>query len=201
MHFNWYGYSSCKLQEGGVTVVIDPFKEGSAKSPRMAADLLLLSQPDFEEAASSVSGDKFLIKGPGEYEVKGIFVTGLPINGQTLFYIDVFGLKVVHLGRMNKSDLTDKQLEMVENCDVLIIPVGGHDTLNEKSAAALVNRIEPKIIVPICHHVAALKDKYDPIDKFKKEVGMNGETVDKLSIKVKDIPQEESKLYIVEASV
>ena len=126
MHIYWYGQTSIKIQDNGVTIAIDPYKEAAIRSPRMAADILLLTSDKLKSAASAISGDKFTIDSPGEYEAKGIFINGVSNNGsgQTFFFLDINGLTVGHLGNISKGELSSKQLEMFENVDILLMPVG-----------------------------------------------------------------------------
>jgi len=199
MNLYWYGQTCVKIQEGGITIAIDPYKSASLSSPRMGADMVLLTSTDLSLAYSSVSGDKFLIDSPGEYEVKGIFVNGMSSNGtngngQTFYLLEVGGITIGHLGKIKKGELSDKQLEMFESVDILLIPVG----LDAKLAAGLVNQIEPKIIIPIYYSIPKLKEKLDSLDNFKKQLGVKSEVVDKLSIKLKDIPQDDMKMIILE---
>jgi L-ascorbate metabolism protein UlaG (beta-lactamase superfamily) len=195
MHINWYGQTCIKIQDNGTTIAIDPYKEAAIKSPRMAADILLLTSDKLKSAASSISGDKFVIDSPGEYEAKGIFINGVSSNGngQTFYFMDINGITVGHLGNTTKAELTDKQLEMFENVDVLLVPVGE----DAKSVAKLVNQIEPKIVIPIFYKIPKVKEKLDTLDNFKKQIGIKDETVDKLTVKKKDIPQEEMNMIIL----
>ena len=195
MHIYWYGQTSVKIQDNGTTIVIDPYKEVNIKSPRMAADVLLLTSDKLKAAASSISGDKFVVSSPGEYEAEGIFINGVSSigNGETFYYMDVNGITVGHLGNTTKAQLSGKQLEMFENVDILFIPVGE----DAKAAAKLVNQIEPKIVIPIFYKIPKIKTKLDTLENFKKQIGVKEETVDKLVIKKKDIPQEEMRMIIL----
>ncbi|MFW0838050.1 MAG: MBL fold metallo-hydrolase [Candidatus Komeilibacteria bacterium] len=207
MHVQWFGNTCLKIQSNGATVVIDPYKIGNLKSPRMAADVLLLTSQDFFGASSSVSGDKFLIDSPGEYEVKNIMITALSSNGngdtkaQTFYYLDLHGISVAHLGRAQKGQLSDKQLEMLENVDLLFVPVGGSNAVDAKGAAQLVSQIDPKIVVPIYYSTTKLKMKLDSLDKFIKEMSVKSESTDKISLKAKDLPVDDMKMIILQPSV
>jgi len=194
MNINWYGQTCIKIQDNGTTIAIDPFKEASLKSPRMAADILLLTSDKLKTASSSVSGEKFTIDSPGEYEVKGIFISGVANNGNTLYFLDVNGITVGHLGNSGKAELSTKQLEMFENVDILLIPVGE----DAKISAKLVNQIEPKIVIPIFYKIPKIKDKLDTLENFNKQIGVKSESMDKLSIKQKDVPQEDMQMIILE---
>ncbi|MBL7022408.1 MBL fold metallo-hydrolase [Patescibacteria group bacterium] len=195
MHIYWYGQTSIKIQDNGVTIAIDPYKEAAIRSPRMAADILLLTSDKLKSAASAISGDKFTIDSPGEYEAKGIFINGVSNNGsgQTFFFLDINGLTVGHLGNISKGELSSKQLEMFENVDILLMPVGEDAKISSK----LVNQIEPKILIPMLYKIPKVKDKLDTLDNFTKQVGVKAESMDKLVIKKKDIPQEDMQMIIL----
>lgn len=195
MHIQWYGQTSIKIQDKDATIAIDPYKEASIKSPRMAADILLLTSDKLKAAASSISGDKFVIDSPGEYEAKGIFINGMSSNGndETFYYLDINGVTVAHLGNTTKAELSDKQLETFENVDILLIPIGE----DAKASAKLVNQIEPKVVIPIFYKIPKIKVKLDTLDNFKKQISVKEETVAKLSIKKKDIPQDETHMFIL----
>ncbi|MFH1667819.1 MAG: MBL fold metallo-hydrolase [Candidatus Komeilibacteria bacterium] len=200
MHLYWHGQTCMKIQDNGITIAIDPYKLKTIKSPRMAADILLLTSKDFQSAASSISGDTFMIDSPGEYEVKGIFINGIGNNGnndQVFYHLEVNGVTLAHLGRIKKGELTDKQLETIENVDILMIPVGGDDGATAKEAASLISQIEPKLVVPIYYQTAKTSGKLDKIDVFQKQMGIKAETVDKLIVKEKDIPQDEMRMIIL----
>lgn len=194
MNINWYGQTCIKIQENGTTIVIDPFKEDSLKSPRMVADILLLTTDKLKSAASSVSGEKPTIDSPGEYEMKGVFINGVASDANTLFFLDINGVTIGHLGKSNKTELSAKQLEVFENVDILFVPVGE----DAKASAKMVNQIEPKIVIPIFYKITKIKDKLDTLDNFNKQIGVKSESMDKLFIKQKDIPQEEMKMIILE---
>jgi L-ascorbate metabolism protein UlaG (beta-lactamase superfamily) len=187
-------------------VLIDPFDASTGlKIPRQNADLVLTTSNRPEHGAfESVNGDPFVIQGPGEYEAKGVFVWGhaidhgTPPRRTTLYVLESEGLTLAHLGDLSVV-LTEGQLDRLEGVDILCLPVGGHDVLDAKKAAALLSEIEPRIVIPMYYHQAGLKKDLDPVSKFAKELGLTPETVEKLKITKKDLPQEETKLVILES--
>ena len=196
----YYGLNCFRLQTNGLSLLIDPFDEKAGLTlPRMQNDILLLSHPE----GVKKSGEKtMVISGPGEYEVQGCFIYGWPVAneaiGQTLYLIEVEGIKIVYLGLLRKEKLTQEQLEKLEEADILMIPIGGGESLNSAQAATLVNDLEPKVVIPMYYQLPGLKLKLEGVEKFKKELGAKSEEVDKLKITKKELPQEEIRLTIIQ---
>lgn len=199
----YYGLNCFRLQANGLSLLIDPFDEKVGLTlPRMQNDILLLSQA---EGLAKKSGEKtMIIRGPGEYEVQGCFIYGWPVAGegvgQTLYLIEAEGIKIVYLGLLHKEKLTEEQLEKLEEADILMVPVGGGESLNSAQAATLVNDLEPRIVIPMYYQLPGLKLKLEGVEKFKKELGAKSEEVDKLKISKKELPQEEIRLTIIQPS-
>lgn len=218
MQIQWFGQACLKVQtkpgpNGEVTVVFDPFDPSmlGLKLPRLTADVLALTHdhPD-HNYVQGVGGEYFLIKGPGEYEVKQVFVYGVPgfhdasggseRGSNTMYVLEAEGMSLAHLGDIGQTELSPEQLEHLEGVDILVLPVGGVYTVNAKQAAALVSEIEPRLIIPIHYQLPGLKIKLEPVEKFVHELGLKPEIVDKLKVSAKDLPQEETKLVVLQPS-
>ena len=212
MHIYWLGEGCFKFQSGETTVVIDPYpKDIGLKPPRTKADIAIMSNPK-SNGIESVSGDYFLINGPGEYEVKGVFVYGVGLdsvsenNGKkgeettTIYRIEAENISVAHLDGLNKS-LNNRELEKLENVDVLVIPVGGGDVLVAKKAVEIINQVEPRVVIPMKYKLPKLKRKYDPVDNFLKEMHATKiKPLSKYIVKKKDLPQDKTDIILLEQS-
>ncbi len=109
---------------------------------------------------------------------------------------------ICHLGDFGQKELTTEQLEKIGMVDVLIIPVGGIYTIDAKTAIKVMSQIEPKIIIPMHYQIAKLNlpagGKLDGLDKFLKILGIKKiETLPKLSVKKKDLSEEEAKIIVL----
>jgi len=219
MQIQWYGQSCFRLQTKfnghDVVIVTDPYLNEyvGLKKPKLAADIVTLSHEHKDHAdLKSIKGttetpEPFIIKGPGEYEFKNIFTYGVPSfhdnnSGQdrgpnTIYVFYIEGIKIAHLGDLGQTELTTAQLELVEGVDILLIPVGGKYTINAAEAIKLIGQIDPRIIIPMHYKIPGLKIDLESADKFIKEMGNNAETMDKLKITKKDLPQEETRLIVL----
>ena len=179
MEISWYGMSCFRITERKLaTVVTDPFipnlKSGDHK---LRAEVVTISHDaPGHNNASAVGGVQHVLSGPGEYEIGGVFITGIATpsrNGSfnnIIYAFDYNGLTVAHLGDIGDIP-TQRQIEDLELVNILLVPVGGGSSLNAAQAAELVSMIEPNIVIPMHYQVPGLTIKLDPIDKFLKEMG------------------------------
>lgn len=202
MQLSWYGQSFFKIEGKNATVVLDPFtKDIGLKAPKSKADLVVVSH-DFKEFDRDID-DAFLINGPGEYEVKEVYAQGFKSQDKegkrnTIYALNFEDIRITFLGAFGEEELNEKQLEVIGNTDILLIPVGDKKVLGGKEAMHIVTQVEPKVIIPMFYKTNGLKTDLEGPDNFLKEVGIKPEKTDKLKITVKDMPAEESKLYILE---
>lgn len=215
MQITWHGFSCFRitetLQGHEVSIVIDPFEpQDGMKLPRnLAADVVITSHDhSLHNNVAGVAGTPFVIDGPGEYEVKDAFITGVPtyhdlVEGKekgmnTMYYVTLGDIHIVHLGDL-KHPLEERHMEEFHQVDVLFVPVGGDSVLNAKQAAEVVAQLEPRIIVPMHYRVGSAGGKSDTADAFLKVMAAGKvEPLPKLKISAKDLPQEETKVVILE---
>jgi len=213
MNITWYGQSCFKIQNKDVTLITDPFdKSVGLKPPYGSADVVTISHNHFDHNNYGVvKGDPFIIDSAGEFEVKKIIVKGIDSyhddkegkeRGRNIIYtIEVDDIRICHLGDLGQSTLINGQLEKIGQVDILFIPVGGVSTIDWKSASAIISQIEPRVIIPMHYKIPGVKGsllKLDSADNFCKDRGVSSkDTVDKFSIKKKDLPQEESKVIVM----
>ena len=199
MTLYWHGGNCVSIQNKEAELVIDPQDlEKELKLAKPAEVFLLTRLPDGQASDSKsvkipAKSSSFIINTPGEYDTKGFFVMGIgEIVDAVIYIVESEGIRVCHLPGI-KKELTDEQMEMISDVDVLLADIGNSDDSNE-IAAKVINQIEPRIVVPI---------GYDPSKKqktFLEEMGASGnEPQNKLSIKKKDLPQEETEVIILNA--
>jgi L-ascorbate metabolism protein UlaG (beta-lactamase superfamily) len=187
---HWYGHSCFRLRSGQGVVVTDPFqnREG-VKLPRLRADVVTISHPHPGHGNASLVGDSpMVIDGPGEYEVKGIFVVGVAtahdaqqgaqLGPNTAYCITLDEITVCHLGDLGHPP-SQAQIEELGSVDVLLVPVGGHTTIGAVQAADVTRMIDPAIVVPM-HYASESRPDLDTVDKFLKEMGATGHPAEEM---------------------
>lgn len=209
MIISWLGHSAFKIQDKTVTLAIDPYNKIGSNMSKFQADILLISlDQEDHNYGEAIKGEPFLIDGPGEYEIKNVFVYGVPVyhddkneaakSKMTAFVIEMEGIKVAHLSDLGQQSLTAEQLDLLEGVDVLLIPVGGNETIDANGAVKIISQIQPRIVIPMHYKISGLSNKLEGVDKFLKEFGAgSAETMEKLKISKKDLPQEITKVILL----
>jgi L-ascorbate metabolism protein UlaG (beta-lactamase superfamily) len=215
MIIQWFGHSYFRIDSKNKIIAIDPYSKLTTglKPPRFKCDILLITQqqenhnnknlasrePCYSPSAhnkSAIMGDPLTLEGSGEIETKGIFIEGITQKSNTIYLIKSEGVTLCHLGNLEKKNLKEELLEKVANVDILLVPIGGHDTINYEEAISLINQIEPKIIIPMHYALPNLKIKLDSLDKFLKAISKKPEVLDKLTIRKNNLPGE-TKLIVL----
>lgn len=131
------------------------------------------------------SGDRILIRAPGEYEVGGVEINGYPAGGEnTFFIINIDGIKVVFLGDLEEA-LSDKRIEKVDSVDVLLAPVLIKGDFSGKLILDWAKKWGVNYLVPMGY---GDENKAD-LDKFLDQVDQEGlEAIESLKVDKNDLP-------------
>jgi len=208
MEITWYGQSCFRLRDRLATVITDPYDKGIGYTlPRVRADIVTVSHdhPD-HNYVRGVKGEPKIIDSPGEYEVRGVFITGIATfhdrkkgasrGRNTVFLFDFEGLTVCHLGDLGHVP-TRSQVEALSDIDVLLIPVGSGSTINAAQAAEVISLLEPRLVIPMHYKTKVLKVKLDPVSKFLKEMGLSKlATQESLKVTKSTLPEETQVLLL-----
>ena len=199
MTISWYGEACFLLESGGVRILIEPpQKESGINSPRLKSDILIYSKSRNSEELSPNGPETgtFVIDSPGEYEIKGINVLGIADEENTLYNIEIDGIKIAHLGFLSK-DLDNGKMDLINDPDIVLVPVGNGAVLDAEKAMKLINKIEPSVAIPMLYDIKGLKIKRAPLSVFLKESEAKESSQPKLTVKKKDLTEEETKIVIL----
>lgn len=203
MHINWLGQTCVKLQtknlkDEDIVMIIDPYKPEKGDFPRnFSPDVVLYSKTAKDSV--TISDSAFVIETLGEYEVKDNMIYAIAANEQEMiFKISAEGMNIVHLGNI-KEKISEHIIEKLGTPDILFLPVGnGEKSLDPKKAREAVSILEPRIIIPIAYQCDT-DPKAMPVENFLKEIGLKPEVTEKkIIIKKKDLPQEDTKIFVLE---
>lgn len=210
MEITWYGLSCFRLVERGLaTVLTDPYdhRETSYAPLDQSADIVTFSSDAPANLnLEAIKGAPYVIRGPGEYEVGGVFVTGIQTGGQqgsgqgrnTLYVFDFETLTVAHLGQLSTVP-TQAEIEALGSVNVALVPVGGAGSLNAAKAAEVISMIEPNIVIPMRFATAKNGASLDPLNKFLKEMGLTeANTQPSLKLSRTTLPEETQVIVLDE---
>lgn len=214
MEITWYGLSCFRLTDRGMaTVVTDPYdsKQVGYEPLKLKADIVTVSNnTPGHNHINAVKGDPREITGPGEYEIGGVFITGIQTNGHakktdeeprnTLYVFDYNGLTIAHLGNMNRVP-TQTEVEALGPVKIALVPVGGAGSLNAAKASEVISLLEPNIVIPMFYSIKGTDSsiKLDTLNKFLKEMGLaEPETMPSLKVGSASNLPEETRVVVLD---
>jgi L-ascorbate metabolism protein UlaG (beta-lactamase superfamily) len=165
-------------------VVTDPFDSKSVGYDplKLKAEIVTISHDALgHNFSDAVKGSTHILTGAGEFEIGGVFITAVQMDGavkkskdkirNTVYVFDYDGITVAHLGDLQQIP-TQSEVELLGTVNVALIPVGGGNSLNAAKAAEVVSMLEPNIVVPMHYATPDSKSKLDELNKFLKEMGL-----------------------------
>jgi L-ascorbate metabolism protein UlaG (beta-lactamase superfamily) len=203
MEITWYGLSCFRLTErGSSSVITDPYPDTYGYVfPRSRADIVTISfdEPTRNEVRGP-RGPFRLLTGPGEYEIGGIFVTGVALAGarnrkaaptlNLAFKFEFDEIAVCHLGALNHIP-SQSEIEALGTINVLLTPIGGEGLITPAQAAEVVSILEPNLVVPMHYHTAPSTLKLPRVATFLKEMGSGDvESAESLKVTSSTLPEE-----------
>ncbi|MCL2474814.1 MAG: MBL fold metallo-hydrolase [Chloroflexi bacterium] len=181
MEIKWYGHSCFKVKGKNTSIVFDPYSPGSTgyDMGNISADIVAISHNGTaHNYEAGVGGKRKVLNGPGEYEIGDAIIIGVLsardiTDGQTrgkntIYCVELDELNICHLGDVGHN-LSDEQLGEIGQVNVLMLPIGG--SLGVKGAVALINKLQPQIVLPMCYGTEKNDFKYTPVKDFLKEFG------------------------------
>jgi L-ascorbate metabolism protein UlaG (beta-lactamase superfamily) len=202
MEITWYGHSCFRLRSRSATVVTDPYGKGTGYTlPRVRADVVTISHEDpYHNHSKGIAGKPYVVRSPGEYEVKGAFIVGIRTfcdtkNGaergfNTIYLVEMEGLCVCHLGDLAHLP-SQSQVEALSDVNVLLVPVGGKPCVSASQATEVISLIEPEIVIPMRYRTPTTTIQLDPVTKFIKAMAVKApEPLESLKVRAKKTPSE-----------
>ncbi|HEY5046294.1 MAG TPA: MBL fold metallo-hydrolase [Solirubrobacteraceae bacterium] len=222
MQVEWYGQSAFRLSTSETTVAIDPFGDMSAMAASrgmqfdypsiegVEADLLLVTHEHIDHnGVETIGGDPMILRSTAGRlespigEVVAIASEHDPAAGtergpNTIFVFELDGIRVCHFGDFGQSALRDEQAAAIGQVDLLIVPVGGGPTADAQQAAAIVERLSPRWVVPM-HYRTPRISFLETADAFLDAAGQV-ERLSSPSFDTGDLPETDGPLIVVPAA-
>ncbi len=205
MIITYLGKQFFKIQQGNLVLAFNPISKDSksSKGSRFGSDIAFstTNNQDYNGFDMVSHGDTvpFEVKGPGDYEIKDIFIKGIMTESvlnekkyiNTIYSLSVENISICFLGCMSNGKISAEIRGDIGSPDILFVPIGNHDLLNPSDAYKLAVSLEPKIIIPMDYDNKTLQ-------AFLKEGGQeNTKEIDKLTIKAKELVGREGEIVVL----
>jgi L-ascorbate metabolism protein UlaG (beta-lactamase superfamily) len=222
MQVEWYGQSAFRLSTPDTTVAIDPFADMSAMAQArgmqfdyppiegLRADLLLVTHEHIDHnGVEAIEGEPTILRSTaGKLESPIGEVTaiasehdeaaGTERGPNTIFVFELDGVRVAHFGDFGQAALRDEQIAAIGQVDLLILPVGGGPTIGAEQAAAIVERLKPRWVIPM-HYRTPRIGFLETADAFL-EKAPNIEPLSEPSFDTSSLPDVDGPLVVVPAA-
>ena len=208
MKIQWLGHACFLLvSQDGVRVLTDPFDpKVGYPVPAIAADIVTTShQHSDHNYTQAVQGTFSVVDKAGESTLRGITIKGIPSfhdgtqgsqRGQNiLFRFTMDGLNILHCGDLGHA-LTPEQVQAVGPVDVLIIPVGGHYTIDAATAVTVMQQLHPALTIPMHFLTPAMNFPIETVEPFLQAAG-GGKQAGKMEIEVDKASLQEQAGVVV----
>lgn len=182
--------------------MMDPVGKKTGYAPsKQTADIVTVSHDDPDNKnLQMVKPEYALIDGPGEYELHGVFISGSrtyhdKVKGaergyNTVFELDIDGLRIVHLGDLGHQ-LDDTIVEALSGVDIIFAPAGGGPLLSPAEVAEVVGNLSPKMVIPMKYRTANGDKNAEDVEGFCKQLGIAMPApVEKLNVKPSDLTDQ-----------
>ena len=212
MDITWLGHACFRLRGREATVVTDPYDRSLGLNPgRQTADVVTISHDGpHHDASDQIGGNPRVIRGPGEYEISGVMITGVATPGErigegsfgrnTAFAITVDDIVICHLGDLG-AKLNTEQIEALKDPDVLLIPAGGGCTLGLSDIAEVVSQLEPKLVVPMHYALSGVKVELESVERFCREMAVEeAHPQQRLAVTRSSLPDDTSVVLLETAA-
>ncbi len=185
----------------GIRIITDPYRPGcfggGIKYGQITeeADIVTISHEHDDHNDTNIAGKPSFVKGAGKKNVKGVTITGVDTyhdetsgkerGSNTIFSMAIDDMNVVHLGDLGHS-LTPAEADKIGKVDVLLVPVGGHFTIDAQTAENVINTLKPKVVIPMHYKtekcgfpIAAVEDfiRNKEVKKVDGEVEIKKDTL------------------------
>lgn len=192
MNITWNGGTFFNLStqkdknSNNIDIAIEPVNSKNKEN------IILLKSDKVTNGQLKAGTKPFLISGPGEYEIGGVFVQSIDTQTKKPFYlIESEEITVCYISSLKQEDVN---LEL-NNIDILIIDINGSSSDRAKDVAKIVAQVEPKIVIPMGYNNSK------QLDEFLKVMGIGKqEETPKLNIKNKDLSSREGVEVVILSS-
>lgn len=177
MKIRWHGHACFEIKND-ITIITDPHdgKSIGIPIPNVKADIVLSSHDHFDHnCIRVVKGEPKAITRVCNIVEKGVEIKGIKAyhdenkgerRGEVIiFKFSMHSIIFCHLGDLGHV-LEDETVEKIGKVDFLFIPIGGVFTIDYFKAWEVIDKIKPKVVVPMHYRVGGLSLNINTPEKF-----------------------------------
>jgi L-ascorbate metabolism protein UlaG (beta-lactamase superfamily) len=169
----WHGHSCFSVTYDQFTMVIDPYKDNTVPGLTplsLFADEVYTTHEhgdhNYVEAVTIRDNDRTtpfrLTRIPCAHDTSQGRRRGL----SDIILFEKEGLRFAHFGDVGE-ELGDDKIENLKNLDAVMIPVGGCYTIGAEEAKKLIDRITPRVVIPMHYRTERYGfDELQHLDEF-----------------------------------
>ncbi|MDG3006187.1 MBL fold metallo-hydrolase [Paludisphaera mucosa] len=183
MRILWYGHAAFLIENPGVRIIVDPFRapdSGGYEPIDEPADVVVVSHENdrYHSHLGQIIPPFHVIRalnlGEAGESFRGVLFEAIrvfesperkPEDEVTIIHFRTEGLHVVFLGDLGHL-LTESELTPIRGADVLLIPAGGTPTIDLDEIPALLDAIDPRIVVPMHYKTPKINLNIQPLERF-----------------------------------
>jgi len=203
LQIRWHGHACFEITND-VTLVTDPHdgKSIGIPAPSVTGDIILVSHDHYDHNSVKTVGkeDSKVITDERKKNISNVEIRGVESfhdedqgakRGENIVYKFVMdGVKFCHLGDLG-HEIDDETVQKIGDVDILFVPIGGTFTVDDKQAWNVINKIKPKIIVPMHYKIGGLSLPIAGIDPFLEQANCKVIHVgNEIDIEKEDLPTE-----------
>lgn len=170
MRISWLGHACFLVEQDDYRVVIDPYRDVPGFPDTSAeAEEVLCSHDHFDH--NYRKGVTLHLRKESPFTVDTVDTfhddqRGALRGSNRIHVLRAAGLTLVHLGDLGHP-LSQTQAAKLRGCDVLFIPVGGTYTVDAAGAAAVVQQLQPRVVIPMHYRGKNFGfDNIAPVENF-----------------------------------
>ena len=213
MKIRWCGHACFLITtDAGIKILTDPYEPGGyggalayGKIPD-EVDLVLVSHDHADHNfTQNLKGKPEIIREAGKHLLKGIEFKGISTFHDTsqgkergtniIFCFEADGIKLCHLGDLGHP-LRDKELSEIGTVDILFIPVGGFYTIDAKTAAEVVKKINPGVTIPMHFKTEKCSFPISGVEEFTKNKS-NCKKTGKSEVEVTEASLPQNEIWVL----
>jgi L-ascorbate metabolism protein UlaG (beta-lactamase superfamily) len=187
MKIRWLGHAAFIITaENGTSILTDPYEPGGFSGAigygpiTEKADIVTVSHShsDHSRIPAALGREAEVIRDKVNKNIKGIVIStvdsfhdtsaGKERGTNTIFIFEVDGIRVAHFGDLGHP-LDDKKIKELGRIDVALIPVGGAFTIDSRAATDIINKLKPKLVIPMHFKTSKVGFDIDSVELFLKD--------------------------------